>query len=184
MIRLRAFEPEDATVVASWVSDVEALTMWSGHAGFSWPFDARQLVAFYADPGRRPLVVAEADGTPVGHLSLKPDVQGWSARLGLVMVSPERRGRGYGAAMIRDALAVAFGDLRVHRVDLGVYTQNAGAIALYERLGFRREGVQREVTRVNGRWWSVLTMGMLDHEWRTPATSESDGRSQTPHRPS
>ncbi|GAA3091381.1 hypothetical protein GCM10010485_31930 [Streptosporangium carneum] len=167
---MRAFEPEDATAVASWVSDIEALTMWSGNSGFSWPFDAGQLMAFHAESERRTLVAVEADGTPVGHLSLKPDVPGWSARLGLVMVSPARRGRGYGATMIRDALAVAFDDVRVHRVDLGVYTRNAGAIALYERLGFQREGVQREVTRVNGQWWSALTMSMLDHEWRTNTT--------------
>jgi RimJ/RimL family protein N-acetyltransferase len=168
MIQLRAFESGDAAAIASWVGDPYALAMWSGNAGFSWPFDASQLVGFHAaESERRVLVATEADGTPVGHLGLKPDRRGWSARLGLLVVSPLRRGRGYGATMIHDALAIAFKELSVHRVDLGVYTQNTGAIALYERLGFQREGVQREVTLVKDQWWSSLTMSLLDHEWRT-----------------
>jgi RimJ/RimL family protein N-acetyltransferase len=75
----------------------------------------------------------------------------------MVVVSPWTRGRGYGAAMIQDALTVAFSEMAVHRVDLGVY----------ERLGFQREGVHRDVTLANGQWWSSLTMSLLDHEWRT-----------------
>jgi RimJ/RimL family protein N-acetyltransferase len=173
MVQLRAFESGDAAAVASWVGSPEALAVWSGNAGFSWPFDASQLVAFYSvEPERHVLIATEADGTPVGHFSLKPDGLGWSARLGLVAVSPGSRGRGYGLAMLQDALTIAFGEWKVHRVDLGVYTQNTGAIALYERLGFQREGVQREVTLVEGKWWSALTMSLLDHEWQTSTASE------------
>lgn len=166
MIDLRAFEAGDAVTVASWVDGAEELTTWSGNAGFSWPFDPDQLVAFHAaDPDRHTLVATEADGTPVGQISLKPDARRWSARLGMVLVSPQARGRGYGAAMFQAALRVAFEEMKVHRVDLGVYTHNASAIRLYERLGFQREGVQREVTLVNGEWWSSLTMSLLAHEW-------------------
>jgi RimJ/RimL family protein N-acetyltransferase len=62
---------------------------------------------------------------------------------------------------------VAFSEMGVHRVDLGVYTHNTGAIGLYERLGFQREGIHREVTPANGQWWSSLAMSLFDHEWRT-----------------
>lgn len=43
-------------------------------------------------------------------------------------------------------------------------TENARAIAMYERCGFRREGVARDVEFVNGRWLSDLWMSILDHE--------------------
>jgi ribosomal protein S18 acetylase RimI-like enzyme len=75
-------------------------------------------------------------GEPVGwiYTATSPD-QVWLAE---IMVLPERRGRGLGAAAIRKILA----DARVagKPVRLMVNMQNAGAIRLYERLGFRRTG--------------------------------------------
>jgi RimJ/RimL family protein N-acetyltransferase len=67
---------------------------------------------------------------------------------------------------VRAALRVAFDERGMHRVGLGVFTHNTAAIGLYERLGFVREGVLREVVCVNGGWWSSIEMGMLEGEWR------------------
>ena len=44
-------------------------------------------------------------------------------------------------------------------------SENARAVAMYERCGFRREGVAREVEYVNGRWLSDLWMSILDAEY-------------------
>ncbi|WP_214408475.1 GNAT family N-acetyltransferase [Sphaerisporangium fuscum] len=166
MIALREFETPDAAVVASWVQGPEELTTWSGNSGFTWPFTAEQLTAAHAAVPRRRVLVADGpDGTPISHLALTPDARGWSARIGMILVSPAARGRGIGAAVIEAAMRIAFEELQVHRLDLGVYPHNTRAIGLYERLGFRREGVHREVTLVDGEWWSSVNMSILSHEW-------------------
>jgi RimJ/RimL family protein N-acetyltransferase len=55
----------------------------------------------------------------------------------------------------------AFGDLNIHRVYLSVLADNARAIRLYERIGFRHEGVQREAVFKCGRYIDLLTMAAL-----------------------
>ena len=159
MIELRAFEPADAPKVVSWIDSAEALVMWSGNSGFTWPFEPGRLVAFYAsDPSRRAHLAIDGDGVPVGHFMLRSEPSGRSVRLGMVLVSPAARGHGYGRAMLEAALETAFADPAIDEVSLGVYARNTGATRLYERLGFRHGRVEPEATQVAGEWWASITM--------------------------
>lgn len=176
MVLLRALEPADAAVIASWIDDQEALVLWSGKTGFTWPFDAGQLLAL-REPGRRllaavdpavdPAVDRAADpaGAVIGHVSLR-DQDDHSVRLGLVLVAPSARGKGHGAALVGAALATAFAGPGVTRVTLGVYAHNAGARRLYERFGFEEERVCERSIEVGGQWWTSVTMGLTREAWR------------------
>ncbi|MCF6476302.1 GNAT family N-acetyltransferase [Nonomuraea sp. MG754425] len=167
MIELRAFEPADAEELIAWVTGPEALVTWSGNSGFTWPLRAEQLAAFHAsDPSRRALMAVAAGGAPVGHFMLRTEPPGRSVRLGMVLVSPEVRGRGVGRAMLEAALGAAFAEPAVQEVNLGVYTRNEGAARLYERLGFRRGHTEPRATRVGGEWWPSTTMTLPRATWR------------------
>ncbi|GAA4077564.1 GNAT family N-acetyltransferase [Nonomuraea soli] len=164
MTDLRAFEPTDAPLVASWIDSEESLVVWSGKAAFTWPFDPRQLVAFHAaDPTRRPYTAVDRGGAPVGHLMLRST--GGAVRLGMVLVSPGARGHGHGEAMIVAGLAEAFASPEADSVELGVYAHNARAMRLYERLGFRPERVDERSVSVAGQWWDSVTMRLTRQEW-------------------
>ncbi len=79
--------------------------------------------------------------------------------------------RGQGAPLLRALLAQVFGPLGAHRIGLDVTADNARAIALYERLGFRHEGLIRECwQRPAGDWVDCCLMGMLAREARAPST--------------
>jgi RimJ/RimL family protein N-acetyltransferase len=167
---MRDFDEADAPALLSWVDGPAALVMWSGPTGFTWPLDRAQLARYAAKAGPELRIWTFTDeedrAAPVAHASLTVDPQGRTARLGRVVVDPAQRGRGIGAALVRAAQRAAFDDLGVHRLGLGVFAHNATAIALYERLGFVREGVSREVVEVDGAWWSSIEMSMLDREWQ------------------
>jgi RimJ/RimL family protein N-acetyltransferase len=167
MVALREFTTSDIPRLLSWIDGPEALALWSGK-GFTWPLDEAQLVAHAASasPTQRIWAVHAAPDEVVGHVELLVDPVHRVGRLGRVLVAPAARGRGLGAATVRAALRVAFDERGMHRVGLGVFTHNPAAIRLYERLGFVREGVLREVVCVNGGWWSSIEMGMLEGEWR------------------
>ncbi|MHB8926157.1 MAG: GNAT family N-acetyltransferase [Bacillota bacterium] len=93
------------------------------------------------DPGSL-VLVAEVDGVVIGSLSLeRPNRRrlAHTAILGIV-VTKEWRGRGVGTALIRSALAWAAESGAIEKVCLSVFSSNAGAIELYERLGFAEEG--------------------------------------------
>jgi RimJ/RimL family protein N-acetyltransferase len=75
------------------------------------------------------------------------------------------RGLGYGREAMVLALRFAFDELNLHRVCLTVFAYNQRAIALYESLGFTREGVYREHLLRDGKRHDMLLYGLLRREW-------------------
>jgi ribosomal protein S18 acetylase RimI-like enzyme len=90
-------------------------------AGATW------LLEFHPDGRRKP----EYCGTVQG---VRDNLGGGIQNLG---ITPRHRGHGLGTSLLHAAL-VGFHDVGVRRVHLEVTAQNAGAIRLYQRLGFRR----------------------------------------------
>lgn len=122
------------------VAEALHATWWAAEG---WTLEGtRDFLAAAMGPGAPCCVVAERGGDWLGtatldsdDLSVRPDLAPWLAS---VFVRPEARGQGVGAALVRhvEALARACGHAR-----LWLYTPDAAA--LYERLGWRREGVEQ-----------------------------------------
>jgi RimJ/RimL family protein N-acetyltransferase len=62
-------------------------------------------------------------------------------------------------------LRFAFHELNLFRVCLTVFSYNAAAIALYEQLGFTREGTYREHIERDGQRYDMVLYGLLRPEW-------------------
>jgi len=165
-VELRPFTLVDADVIVSWISGPAELLAWAG-PGFTWPLDDPQLAAYVVEPGRRTWTGVGPDGRIVGHASLRSDADGVSARLGRVLIAPDARGSGYGAALLTGVLTVAFARPGLERVELGVFSHNGNAVRLYERLGFRLDKVLADVERVDGQSWSSLEMSLTRADWST-----------------
>jgi RimJ/RimL family protein N-acetyltransferase len=170
MVELEAFERGDIDRLMGWIGSAEELMQWAGPI-FRWPLDRPQLERYLAsaegtEPARRIFRAVDA-GDVVGHVELNAiERTHRTATLSRVLVRPGLRGRGTGAAMVRRVLAIAFGEMRLHRVDLFVFDFNAAAIACYEGLGFRHEGRLRDYRRLGDRYLTSLLMSMLEDEWR------------------
>ncbi len=104
------------------------------------------------------VLVAEVEGRIVGHLWMN------LARYGVadlaMLVSGGWRGRGVGSALLAAGIEWA-GEAGAHKIALQVWPHNDGAIALYEKFGFQREGLlQRHYRRRNGELWDAIIMGL------------------------
>ncbi|RQS31641.1 GNAT family N-acetyltransferase [Burkholderia sp. Bp8992] len=87
-------------------------------------------------------LVAEIDGTVVGHLGLQFEPnprRRHAAGLGM-MVDAARHGHGIGSRLLAAAIDLAENWLNLTRLELTVFTDNRAAIALYEKHGFQIEG--------------------------------------------
>ncbi len=108
------------------------------------------------------VLLAEEDGEVVGRLSASRDTHPASlhvADLGLMVAASHRR-RGIGTAL----LAAAEGWAReagIRKLELHVFPWNGPAIALYERLGYVREGYRRGHYRRNGELVDAILMARL-----------------------
>lgn len=83
-----------------------------------------------------------------------------------VGVMKQYRGQGYGSEAIVWALDWAFRSAGMHRVGIGAFSFNTGALSLYERLGFKVEGRKREGMWYDGGWHDIVELGMVESEWR------------------
>ncbi len=180
-IELRPFTRGDIPTLLRWIESPTLLQQWAGPA-LTFPLGAARVEHLLADahapePGR---LVFKAIATPVATMVGSIELanisrQNRSATVSRVLVGPpDLRGRGIGTAMVRAVVRIAFEDLGLHRLGLAIFDWNRPAIAAYERVGFRRDGVVRDVLRVGDGYWSNRLMSLLDHEWqdRTPRPDE------------
>lgn len=95
----------------------------------------------------------------VGHIDLHPTRIDGVHAFG-IWVLPGRRGKGGGRMLLEAAI-----DARpphVHKIELETWPHNEVAIALYERLGFEREGLRRDhYRRRDGSLQSSVIMARL-----------------------
>ena len=105
--------------------------------------------------------VAETPEGIVGRLSIARDSHPASyhvADLGL-MVAQDRRRQGVGTALIEEALKWARSS-GIKKVELHVLPHNEPAIALYEKLGFRREGFRHGHYRRGDEYVDAILMAL------------------------
>jgi L-phenylalanine/L-methionine N-acetyltransferase len=91
-----------------------------------------------------------------------------SGRIGL-MVHPRFWGQGIGTKLMTASLDIADAWLGLKRVELGVFPDNSPAIHIYEKLGFKREGVKRRTAFGEGGWQDELIMARLRNVPSQPA---------------
>jgi RimJ/RimL family protein N-acetyltransferase len=168
-VRLTALGPDNLPALARWYEDVEFLRLFDAipaapraqSALREW-LDERQkardgfLFGMQLHDGDELIGVVELDGI------LWNQQVGW---LSIGIGDAARRGQGYGAEALRLALDFAFRELNLHRVQLTVFSYNTAAIALYEKLGFQREGTYREFLHRDGLRHDMYLYGLLRREW-------------------
>ncbi len=88
-----------------------------------------------------------------------------TAELYIGLGDPNQWGQGYGREAMEIALRYGFREVNLHRIQVTVIAYNERAIALYERLGFVREGVFRQFGLRDGQRYDMLLYGLLRDEW-------------------
>jgi RimJ/RimL family protein N-acetyltransferase len=172
MITLKYFVPSDFQTLIQWVDSPAFLLQWAG-SSFHYPLTEAQLAEYVRDANQEGStklifsVVHEETNKVIGHISLtKIDQRNKSARIGRVLVGDQRfRGQGIGELMIQKILEIAFNQLKLHRVNLGVFDFNFAAIACYEKAGFTKEGFLRDTCKYEDTYWSQWEMSILEGEW-------------------
>ena len=66
----------------------------------------------------------------------------------------------------RSAVAFAFGEAELHRVQAGVMPRNGPSIRVLEKIGMRYEGVALRYLLINGVWENHRMYAVTADEWR------------------
>jgi len=108
--------------------------------------------------------VALRHDRPVGVVHLSNIASG-AADWGVYIAEDSAMGTGAGSGAAFLSLDYAFANLGLHKVRCEAIADNARAITMYERVGFRREGLLRSNVRRGSDWLDVVALGLLSQEW-------------------
>jgi RimJ/RimL family protein N-acetyltransferase len=172
MITLAPFTNSDFDQLINWIDTEELLVSWSGslfsfpltHASLEWYIE-NSNVAKVSDAFT--FKVMENNTTCIGHISLGGlSWRNKSARISRVLIGDSNaKGKGYCYLMMQEILKVAFDELQLHRVALGVYTNNKAAINCYLKSGFTIEGTHKDVLWHNQQYLTLYEMAIMEDEW-------------------
>jgi len=167
-VYLRPLDRNDLTYILKWSNDPEI----RGLTGEVRPMSLAKVEEFYervkSDDQRVWFIIAlQEDDRVIGEAGLLRMFPAWrTTDLTIIIGERETWGKGYGTEAINLLLDYAFGYLNFHRVAIGVVCLNEAALGFYEKVGFRKEGVQREGYYYNHAYYDFVMMSILEDEYR------------------
>jgi UDP-4-amino-4,6-dideoxy-N-acetyl-beta-L-altrosamine N-acetyltransferase len=169
-LSLVPLQPRHTGVLLKWRSDPSILAQLYSDRAPTPEEHRRWLARLRRDGTRREFVIVLREGArPIGTIGLSAiDAIHRKAEYGILIGEHDAEGLGFAREASEVLLRFAFRDLGLNRIYLRVFGGNRRAVALYERLGFRREGVLREDAWKKRRRLDVLLMSLLRNEWQSP----------------
>lgn len=97
-----------------------------------------------------------------------------SAGIRIAIYRKEDFNKGYGSEALILALGYGFGMLNLHRIELEVFPFNERGIHVYEKIGFKREGIKRDGAFYYNKYYDLITMSILEDEFREKYMDEDE----------
>lgn len=110
--------------------------------------------------------VIEHQGRAIGEILIDNFVEA-DQRAGLIVgiLDKEALGKGLGTEAIKAVAEFCFDVLGLHKLSMRVLSFNTRAIRAYERVGFVREGLERESAFIGGVWYDDVIVGLLKRDF-------------------
>lgn len=178
---LRELTPADAPALFAIHGDAEAMR-WFGSDPLQTVADAEKLVEVFAgwrrlpNPGTRWGLERRADGALVGTCGLFNWNRAWRRCTLGYELARGAQGQGLMAEALRTVLDWGFfaaDGMALNRVEAMIHPDNRPSLRVVEGLGFRREGLLREVAFWGGRHEDLEMHALLAREHQAASAAPS-----------
>lgn len=118
------------------------------------------------DDLRYDFLIIDSKGHIIGESvinEINPDTGCANFRIGIF--KSENFGQGIGSEATALTIKFGFEEIKLHRIELEVFSFNERAYRAYRRAGFVEEGRLREAEIIDGKYCDVIVMGILREEY-------------------
>ena len=134
-------------------------------------FSKEEVVSFFLnsieEDDRYFFLIIALDGEIIGESVINEiDWELRSANFRIGIFHQTQRGQGIGTWATEITRDFAFENLKLHRLELDVYSFNPGAEKVYLKAGFKREGVLRDAILDGNEYADDILMSILEDEWK------------------
>ena len=140
-------------------------------------FTKEEVISFFLksvdEDNRYFFLIVAPDGRIIGESVINEidwDLRCANFRIGIYHEA--ERGKGIGTWAVEVARDFAFEELKLHRLELDVFSFNPRAEKAYIKAGFKREGVLRDAVMDGDEYADDILMAILEDEWRQLRMSE------------
>ena len=167
-VYLRALEKEDLICIQKWSNDPEIRKLTGEVASMGQADADKFLDRVYNDNTREWFVIVIKENERlIGEAGLLRMFPAWrTTDISIVIGEKDAWGKGYGTEAILLLLDYAFRRLNFHRVAIGVVGFNEKAIRFWEKVGFKKEGIQRDGYYYKHKYHDFVMMSILEDEFR------------------
>lgn len=168
-VKLNAIKEEDLEIIQEWFNDVKFLRHYDMLPAIPQTRgDVKKSIETFTNSQNSYMFAIRALNTNkiIGVIGLF-DIM-WSNGVGTFFIgigNSEYTGKGIGREAMGLMLDFGFNELNLHRIQLNVIAYNEKAIKSYEKIGFVKEGSNRELVFRDGIRYDLHLYGMLKTEW-------------------
>lgn len=166
-IHLTKIKKEDMKYIYKWFSNTEFLKYYDYYPPLPLSKEeVDKMFSYYENSKKSKVFAVRKDDDLIGVAGFDDIiVENQVATLFIGLGNESERGKGYGKEAMKLLLEYGFNELSFHRIQLNVIEFNDGAIALYEKSGFKKEGIFREFVLRDDKRYNLLLYGLLKKEW-------------------
>jgi len=165
---LRPITKDDASAMFESLSDKESMRLTGSQEKFTFDQVEKHCQKIEGANDRIDFAITlKDDPAYIGEVVLNEiDWENGTANFRIALASRKFFGKGYGTEATRLVVDYGICTLNLRRIELEVYDFNPRAQHVYEKVGFVREGVRRDVLLWNGVYHSAIMMSILAPEYK------------------
>jgi len=166
-LRVRLMDICDEQDIVRWRNQKEIIDKLFSHKGIILSKHREWFERYLKDQSRIEfMMIKKEDNKSIGTIGLSNiDLKNQKAEYGILIGEKQERRRGYAAESSYALIKYAFNELNLQKIYLRVIFDNINAINLYNKIGFKKEGLFRKEIYKNGKFKDVVIMSILRDEW-------------------
>ena len=164
---LTLLEEKDEFDIVEWRNRKDIIDSFFSYKGVTISEHRNWYAKYLKDNTRIEFVISKKDDNKkIGTIGLSGiDYRNQKAEYGILIGEKQECGKGYAQEVSIAVINYAFSELNLQKIKLSVFTDNAIAINLYEKLGFKEEGIWRKEIYKNASFKDVMVMAIFKEEW-------------------